>query len=183
MLCGCIGLRVHPPPGTEQPPPPPRPPLPAPQPGSPSRCGLGAARLPPRRRRARPPALPPPRKAAERPGPARPRSTAMLQLRDAVEGGPAGSPGSPEATATLLVPRETEPALEKTAGRGSPAAGPPPRQTLRPLSVRTAGRAGRLREYFVFRVTAPGLGRGVSVPPSPPLTSSLCCSPPHPAPV
>ncbi|XP_076212417.1 tumor protein p63-regulated gene 1-like protein [Aptenodytes patagonicus] len=71
----------------------------------------------------------------------------MLQLRDAAEGGPAGSPGSPAA---LLVPGEAGPPFQPAAARGSPGA-PPPRQTLRPLSVRTATRAGRLREYFVFR--------------------------------
>ncbi|KAM4886130.1 tumor protein p63-regulated gene 1-like protein isoform 1-T3 [Sylvia borin] len=68
----------------------------------------------------------------------------MLQLRDADESGPAGGPGSPGSPgAATLVP----------AGAGPPfeAAVPPARQTLRPLSVRTAGRAGRLRQYFVFR--------------------------------
>ncbi|KAM7084123.1 LOW QUALITY PROTEIN: tumor protein p63-regulated gene 1-like protein [Ciconia maguari] len=64
----------------------------------------------------------------------------MLQLRDAVESGPAGSPGSPAA---LLVPGEAGPPFQPAA--------PPARQRLRPLSVRTATRAGRLREYFVFR--------------------------------
>ncbi|KAM6296317.1 tumor protein p63-regulated gene 1-like protein [Aegotheles albertisi] len=60
----------------------------------------------------------------------------MLQLRDAAEGGPAESPGSPGGAATL-VPGE--------AGEA------PARQTLRPLRVRSATRAGRLRRYFVFR--------------------------------
>ncbi|XP_065711421.1 tumor protein p63-regulated gene 1-like protein [Patagioenas fasciata] len=69
----------------------------------------------------------------------------MLQLRDAEEGGPAGSPGSP-AAAAMLVPGEAEPPAPPAA-----ASPEPPRQQLRPLSVRTANRAGRLREYFVFR--------------------------------
>ncbi|XP_037235112.1 tumor protein p63-regulated gene 1-like protein [Falco rusticolus] len=64
----------------------------------------------------------------------------MLQLRDTAEGGPAGSPGSPAAA--MLVPEETGPPFEPPAA---------PRQTLRPLSVRTATRGGRLRQYFVFR--------------------------------
>ncbi|XP_075629400.1 tumor protein p63-regulated gene 1-like protein [Balearica regulorum gibbericeps] len=72
----------------------------------------------------------------------------MLQLRDAAEGGPASSPGSPGAA--TLVPEEAGPPFQPAAC-GSPAAPAPPRQTLRPLSVRTATRAGRLREYFVFR--------------------------------
>ncbi|KAM9370392.1 tumor protein p63-regulated gene 1-like protein [Phaethornis superciliosus] len=68
----------------------------------------------------------------------------MLQLRDAEEGGPADSPGSPGGAA-MLVPGEA-------GGTGplSPASGPA-RRTLRPLRVHTATRAGRLREFFVFR--------------------------------
>ncbi|XP_054250872.1 tumor protein p63-regulated gene 1-like protein [Indicator indicator] len=65
----------------------------------------------------------------------------MLQLRDAEDGsGPSGSPGSPGA-AELLVP----------GGAGQPPEPVPVPQRLQPLRVRTATRAGRLREYFVFR--------------------------------
>ncbi|XP_039940719.1 tumor protein p63-regulated gene 1-like protein [Hirundo rustica] len=68
----------------------------------------------------------------------------MLQLRDADESGPAGGPGSPGSPgAATLVPAGAGPPFEPAV--------PPARQTLRPLSVRTAGRAGRLRQYFVFR--------------------------------
>lgn len=78
----------------------------------------------------------------------------MLQLRDADESGPAGGPGSPGSPgAATLVPGGAGPPFEPAV--------PPARQTLRPLSVRTAGRAGRLRQYFVFRVRA---GRGAGRP-------------------
>lgn len=66
----------------------------------------------------------------------------MLQLRDPEEGGPEDEEEAAGGAAALLVPGGPEP----------PFSAAPPRQKLRPLNVRTASRAGRLKEYFVFRV-------------------------------
>ncbi|XP_015152583.1 tumor protein p63-regulated gene 1-like protein isoform X1 [Gallus gallus] len=65
----------------------------------------------------------------------------MLQLRDPEEGGPEDEEEAAGGAAALLVPGGPEP----------PFSAAPPRQKLRPLNVRTASRAGRLKEYFVFR--------------------------------
>ncbi|XP_053864822.1 tumor protein p63-regulated gene 1-like protein isoform X2 [Malaclemys terrapin pileata] len=66
----------------------------------------------------------------------------MLQLRDAEEGDPDGGPAG---AAALLVPAEADVPFSP------PGDSLPPRQTLRPLSVRNPTRGGRLKEYFVFR--------------------------------
>ncbi|XP_077167215.1 tumor protein p63-regulated gene 1-like protein [Paroedura picta] len=65
----------------------------------------------------------------------------MLQLRDSVEG-----PGE----AALMVPA-AEADVPFTPPGDLPSSSLPPRQTLRPLSVRNPTRGGRLKEYFVFR--------------------------------
>lgn len=129
-----------------------------------------ALRSPPRRGAVQRGSAPP----AARPG--RRRSSvrrspallgAMLQLRDPEEGGPedeeaAGAGGA----AALLVPGGPEP----------PFSAAPPRQKLRPLNVRTASRAGRLKEYFVFRVR-PGPAR-LAPGPFAPLSSHVSLSRP-----
>lgn len=91
------------------------------------------------------------------------RPGAMLQLRDSVDV-PSG-PGEAGAAA-LLVPASTEvPFTPPGELPPSSLLSPPPRQTLRPLSVRNPTRGGRLKEYFVFRV-----GGGWACAPPPPRT-------------
>uniref|UniRef100_A0A8D0BRW6 Tumor protein p63 regulated 1 like n=1 Tax=Salvator merianae TaxID=96440 RepID=A0A8D0BRW6_SALMN len=72
----------------------------------------------------------------------------MLQLRDSVEAAGAAQllVPAPEADVPFTPPGEPSSPLS-----GAAASLAPPRQTLRPLSVRNPTRAGRLKEYFVFR--------------------------------
>lgn len=71
----------------------------------------------------------------------------MLQLRDSVEG---------SGEAALMVPAAEADVPFTPPGDLPSSSSLPPRQTLRPLSVRNPTRGGRLKEYFVFRVRRKG---------------------------